>query len=74
MDTISQDDRCTCTPTIAREGKTYPPMTVKADYLPGWATGIARWMGMLQTPGTECGTNARTGEDSEKGRRVDNGS
>ena len=39
--------RCTCKPTIERDGKTYPPMTGKADYLPGWATGIAGRLGLL---------------------------
>ena len=36
-----------CKPTIQREGKTYPPMAKKADYLPGWATGVARRLGLL---------------------------
>lgn len=27
-------------------GRYYPPMTEKANWLPGWATGMARWMGL----------------------------
>jgi hypothetical protein len=41
--------RCTCKPKIQRDGKTYPPMTGKAHYLPRWATGVARRLGLLWT-------------------------
>jgi hypothetical protein len=26
MDSIKEDDRCTCEPKVEREGKQYPPM------------------------------------------------
>lgn len=36
MDPIPTSKWCTCEPTVRRDGKVYPPMTAKADWLPGW--------------------------------------
>lgn len=48
MDGIPETDRCTCTPKTERDGKMYPPMTEKADWIPGWATGIAKSLGLVK--------------------------
>jgi hypothetical protein len=47
MDSIPESDRCICTPKVEWDGKMYPPMTQKADWLPAWATGIARSLGLV---------------------------
>jgi hypothetical protein len=31
MDSIALSERCTCTPKITFDGKTYPPKAAKAD-------------------------------------------
>lgn len=36
MDQIPEDKWCTCDPKVERDGKQYPPMAAKADWLPAW--------------------------------------
>jgi hypothetical protein len=48
MDGIPESERCTCEPKVERDGKMYPPMTEKADWLPGWATGVAKSLGLMK--------------------------
>lgn len=36
MDPIPTSKWCTCVPTVRRDEKVYPPMTTRANWLPGW--------------------------------------
>ena len=36
MDPIPEAKWCTCEPRVEKEGKLYPPMAAKADWLPQW--------------------------------------
>ena len=48
MDRIPESERCTCTPQTERDGKLYPPMTDKADWVPGWAVGAMKSLGLVK--------------------------
>lgn len=36
MDKVAPEQQCTCEPKIEKEGKMYPPMANKANWLPEW--------------------------------------
>lgn len=40
MDNVSVEERCSCEPKVEKDGKKYPPMAAKADWLPTWVCSV----------------------------------